>query len=375
MNYRLAVLTVLIMAFTATACSMETHQTKIYFGETVEMQDYEIRYESDAGEAELTFGEWTDTSFLIHEEFRGSEIYEAEGEPFNVSDELKEEILRNGYDEDGRFVELSITGASDVFSSGEISSSTPDNLIISQGESAQIPLTLSNTGFLNQSYDLRAETNSSLSVSYSFQDFNVSDVYIPEGEENSLTALVEVPETAELGRYDLRLVAESEDTELSESFQVEIRGAEVEKDISLDVQESYTQTTAGETIEIPLTVRNGGSLSYVRPGMDEGPVLENVQFDVSVPDGWNYELNPEGYSQIDSRGAERSVLTVEVPENAQTGDFFIEVSASSDETSTEEPVEIRANVREQNQMGIVGVALMVLSLGLLVFVYRKFGRR
>lgn len=375
MKWRYTSLLMVLLLLPSAAYSLDTHDKTVYFGDTVEIGDYEIRYRSEQGQASLTAGRWTGTSFLILKELEGTELYEKEGDRMNLSDELAVTILESGYDDTGRFMEMKIEAPEDVFSSGEISSSTPENLMISQGESAQIPLTIENTGFLNQSYDLRAETNSSLTVSYSFQDFNVSDVYVPAGEQNSLTATVEVSETAQPGRYTLALVANSSETTLRENFQVEVRGAEVEKDISLDVEESYSQTTAGGTIEVPLTVRNGASMGYIHPGMDEGPVLENVEFEVEVPEGWDYQLNPGGYSELASRDIERSMLTVEVPENAETGDYFIDVSVSSEDTSLEEPVQIRANVREQSEMGVVGLILMAVSLGLLIFVYRKFGRR
>jgi uncharacterized membrane protein len=137
------------------------------------------------------------------------------------------------------------------------------------------------------------------------------------------------------------------------------------------LRESYKQAHAGDEIEIPMWVRNEGGLRYDSGGVS----LENVQIDVSTPGGWDHSLSPESIGKLDSRESERVGLTVEIPEDAQTGDFFVEVSASSDETSMEEPEEVRVNIREESGMGVVGVILMAISLGMLIFVYRKFGRR
>lgn len=89
---------------------------------------------------------------------------------------------------------------------------------------------------VNQSFELGYISNSSLKASFSFQDFNVTDVYVPAGEKNSLSAEIEVPENAELGTYELDLTAEA-GTKLSKSFQIEIRGLELEKDISMELEQ------------------------------------------------------------------------------------------------------------------------------------------
>lgn len=374
MDRKLFSLALVLLALTGMATAAEqdySHNQNLYFGNSMEINDYVIEYKSSNDNDQMVrIGRWTGTSFRIIKEIEGIEIYESEGESFEISENISLVIEQTGYDRDGQFVNLTVSAGRDIFSSGEISSSVPDKIIISQGESAEVPLTLSNTGYLNQTYSLRAETNSSLATSFSYQDFNVTNVYVGAGEEESVAATVEVPDTAELGTYDLSLVAENFTT-LSESLQVEVRGAEVERSISLDLRESYKQAQAGDEIEIPMWVRNEGGLRYDSGGVS----LENVQIDVSTPGGWDHSLSPESIGKLDSRESERVGLTVEIPEDAQTGDFFVEVSASSDETSMEEPEEVRVNIREESGMGVVGVILMAISLGMLIFVYRKFGRR
>ena len=374
MDRKLFSLALVLLALTGMATAAEqdySHNQNLYFGNSMEINDYVIEYKSSNDNDQMVrIGRWTGTSFRIIKEIEGIEIYESEGERFEISENISLVIEQTGYDRDGQFVNLTVSAGRDIFSSGEISSSVPDKIIISQGESAEVPLTLSNTGYLNQTYSLRAETNSSLATSFSYQDFNITNVYVGAGEEESVAATVEVPDTAELGTYDLSLVAENFTT-LSESLQVEVRGAEVERSISLDLRESYKQAQAGDEIEIPMWVRNEGGLRYDSGGVS----LENVQIDVSTPGGWDHSLSPESIGKLDSRESERVGLTVEIPEDAQTGDFFVEVSASSDETSMEEPEEVRVNIREESGMGVVGVILMAISLGMLIFVYRKFGRR
>ncbi|MFB6143947.1 MAG: NEW3 domain-containing protein [Candidatus Nanohaloarchaea archaeon] len=370
MKPRLTIFAALLVLSISTV-SATTQQTRLGYGEKLSFQDYEVRYGASNGDTSLTIGRWTDTSFLVIKEIQGIDIYESVGESFRLSANTSIEIVSTGHSDQGRFVKLSISSTEDIFSSGTMTSSTPENLIIQQGESADIPLTLENTGFVNQSYSLGYETNSSLKVSYSFQNFNVTDVYIPAGEQNSVTATVSVPETARIGTHVLRLTA-GKGTELSETFKVEVRGREVEKEISMDIDERFKQVSPGGKIQMPVTVTNGAGFYGVER---EGPELRNVTFNIAVPDGWEYELNPSRFQTLEYRDRRRAMLTVEVPENAQTGDFFVDISVSSNEASLEEPVQLRVNVKQKSKMGYIGVFLMLLSFGMLVVVYRKFGRR
>lgn len=369
--FSLAILCLILISLSA-ASQDYTHDQKLYFGDSIDINDYVIDYNTNRdGQEVLEIGRWTGSSFRIIDEIEGLEIYNSKNENTQISENISLVIERTGYDRDGRFIELNISATKDFFSSGELSSNVPDKIIISQGESANIPLTLENQGYINQTYSLRSETNSSLTTSFSYQDFNVTDVYVPSQEEESVSAKIEVPDAAELGTYDLELVAENFTT-FSEKLQVEIRGAEVERDIELDLRESYTQAESGEELEFDMWVRNrGASYRYDSGGVS----LENVELDAKVPEGWDYSFDTEAIEQLQSRESRRVVLNVDVPDDTQSGDFFVEASASSDKTSMEEPKEVRVNIREKSGMGVVGVLLMALSLGLLIFVYRKFGRR
>jgi len=368
----LAVSIIFTMLLCTVASQSYENDENIYFGEQKEVGDYIIKYEEDNGEEILEVGRWTDTSFHIIKQIDGFDIYEKEGDTLNISENLNMEIGTAGWDKDGRFLNVDIIANKEILSSGEIDSSAPSKIIVSQDDSANVPFTLENTGFLNQTYNLSVETNASVEASFSFQDFNVTEVYVEAGEEESVTANLEVPDSAELGNYKVLLIAENGER-LSEELQMEIRGAEVERSMELDIRENYMAAKPDETKEIPITVRNSAGFGY--RSESTGAALENVEIEVTAPDGWEHDLNPEGFSELDTRERQRSMLTLDVPAEASPGDYFVEISTSSEKASIETPSEIRINVREESGMSSVGLVLMALSLAALIFVYRKFSRR
>ncbi|WP_414838037.1 NEW3 domain-containing protein [Candidatus Nanosalina sp. VS9-1] len=373
MRRKMLVFSVFFLLFSGLVLGQSySHDEKMYFGEQEEIGDYIVEYSSQNGDDVLEIGRWMDTSFRIMDQVENDDIYEREGETLNISENLSIRIGSSGWDRDGRFLNLDIMADKEILSSGEIDSSAPSKIIVSQDDSADIPFTIENTGFLNQTYNLSVDTNASVEASFSFQDFNVTEVYVEAGEEESVTANLEVPENAELGTYKVRLIAQNGE-KLSEEFQMEIRGAEVEREMSLNIRENYMASNPDETKEIPITVRNSAGFGYRDDST--GAALENVEIEVTAPDSWEYDLNPEGFSELDTRERQRSMLTLDVPAEASPGDYFVEISASSDKASIESPSEIRINVREESGMSSVGLVLMALSLAALIFVYRKFSRR
>ena len=377
MRVKLAVLIVLAACFSVFAFAQdESYSEKMYFGEEVELDGYIIELDVERGDDVLKVGRWTGTSFLIMEEVENEDLYDGEGDLIEVSDDLSIELGTHGWDEDGRFLEMEIYSDEDVFSSGEMDSNAPSTVIVSQGDEESLNLNIENTGHLDQTYDLYVDTNATLDASFGFQGFNVSEVFIESGEQESIDVDLEVPETAELGTYDVDIVAEN-GTRLVENMQMEIRGAEIEREIGLDLNENFAAAQPDGTVEVSATVTSGSGMTpgYVGDGATTGVSLENIELDVETPEDWDYDLSPEGFPELGSRDRQQSVLTVEVPADVTPGDYFVEITASSEEASLESPEELRINIREESGMGGVGLLLMAISFGALIFVYRKFSRR
>ncbi len=68
------------------------------------------------------------------------------------------------------------------------------------------------------------------------------------------------------------------------------------------------------------------------------------------------------------------IVQVSVPADANPGDYFVNIEAEADEVDPETS-EVRINVTEETMLRYVGIVLMILSIGSLLGVYRKFGRR
>lgn len=357
-----AILVLVLLIVTPLTAGAETHEIQLDTGETFELDPYIFeydRYSHGDQEQYLKIGENVDGTVWVIEQLTGDAVYDSIGKEINVSDDVAVRVQELGTD-DGPYLDLAVTGPSDVFSSATIDSSAPDRVIATQGSSVDVPLTIENTGMTNQTFQLSAET--SLEVTYGYQGFNVSEVFVGAGETVNLDATVAIPESATTGEHDVALLA-SNTTELSHDIVTEVRGQVMEPEMNFDVGQEYAGITPGEETRFSLSVRNMGE-----------PILSGIEYSITVPDGWEYELRPQGHDELEQYDRGSATLAVDAPADVQPGDHFIEVSASSERTSSDTR-RIRVNVSEQSRMGHIGLVLMGASFLVLVVVFLAFRRR
>lgn len=369
MQYKILVLFALFIASIGCAVAAEEQQLQytedvtIHVGDRVTLGDYVLTYEESSSGRYFEIGRKEGDRLHILTQVRRDELYDHEGRAFNETGEnMSVRLNEIDYDSEGQFLNLTVASGDDVFADARLGSSAPRIVIVSRGDSTTVPLTLENNGLVDQTFQLRAQNNASLRAMFEMQGFNVSELFLGAGETQNMDAKISVPETAPLGTHDVTFMAQNRSTAV-EHIRLSVRGSEKERRLRMDVEQTYTEVQPGQETSIRVTLRNGG-----------GVPLNDISFDVSGPSGWQVEARPQEISRMEQRDRRGTRIRVNAPADAQPGDYFVEVSASSEHASVE-PSEVRVHIREESGLEAVGLVLMVFSLGILVAVYRKFGRR
>lgn len=368
MRHILLLTVTLLLIIPGALGATNSEEVKVYKGETLELGQYRFQY------SDIEYAEETDPTLeVLRKEpgikyglisLRGDEIQNATNQTLTADPSLQFTVLERGRDISGEtrgiYLSLRITSNRSIFSSASMDSTAPDRVIVEQGGQVSIPLTITNDGLRNQTFNLSSDLD--LPVTFGFQDFNVSRVLVETGATQDLTATIDVPESATVGMHSGHLWANNTSS-LKQAIDVEVRGVAAEREMNFDVQQLYAGINPGGSVQIPLNVMNRGQ-----------PPLNEVTVSASGPSDWTTEVRPEEIGELGQYDRQRSTLRIEAPQSVAPGDYFIEVSASSErtESSTER---IRINVSRQSNMGPVGIALMVISLIALVAVYRTFRRR
>lgn len=367
---RLAAFMLLITVLTGTVQATDGYSEtfKLDVGSDIQLGSYELRYYSGSeGDGIFQTGVIKQNGgTLITEQLTGDEIEEAVGEKKVLDSDLNYTIAEAYRGVQGRYLMIQANSSKDVFASANLESDNPQRVLVDQGGTVSFTVQLENTGVVNQTFQLY-NTGEGVSSSFNYQGYNVSQVYVPYGQTRTLNVELSVAENTPVGLTEVGIVAENR-SKASDSVLLSVLEKETqergEPSIDVNLREQYARANPDETLSVPVTVRNSGQIP-----------LDNVEVTVEGPDGWSTEVVPSDFGSLDRYRSGRATLEVDVPADASPGDYFVDVSASSDQIGIEEPKQIRVNITEKSGLRYIGIVIMVLSLAALIFVYRRFGRR
>ena len=233
------------------------------------------------------------------------------------------------------------------------------------GTTFSFSTTLINNGLSAQSYSLSSNAPSGWKVSFvpSDETASVAGIDVESSASQGLTVQVVPPENVEAGEYDISCSAVSASETLSTDLKVVITGT---YGLSLSTPDGRVSfdAHANDDSKVTLNITNTGNVD-----------LQNVSLNSSLPSGWTVTYNVED-NVIDSipAGSTAEVIATVTPgSDAITGDYVATFTAETDEASSS--AEFRVSVKTQTVWGLVAVLIILIVVGGLVYVFRKYGRR
>jgi uncharacterized membrane protein len=171
------------------------------------------------------------------------------------------------------------------------------------------------------------------------------------------TPPAETPE----GSYPITVDASAGDYRATAELVVEVTGS-VEMTLTTPDERLNTTASAGAATDFVVRVINDGTSP-----------LTGVQLSGSGPSEWEITFDPEVIEEVPPGGSMDATAHITPSGNAVAGDYAVTLSASAE--SANESVDIRVGVETPPIWGLIGAALIVATLGGLVWVFRRYGRR
>ncbi len=258
---------------------------------------------------------------------------------------------------------LSVTITS-VNSSATVSAEV-STVIGSLGGSADFSLGIENVQSTDNDYTL-AVNGLPAGWSYAFKasaqsSSQLAEVIVPASSTKNLVLEITPLTTATEGDYNFTAVITGPD------------GVSITRELVLRLKGSVSMTAAsdtysydaqpGKTFTIPVYVTNSG----------KGQALTDVQLSVSAPSGWTVTTSPDQYAGIKAGETQAFTVSVVPPANIVAGDYEVDVDVASDQQSTTKTY--RITVTTSSVIPYIGGAIVLVIVGGLVFMYRKYGRR
>ncbi|WP_186755039.1 COG1470 family protein [Echinicola salinicaeni] len=228
-------------------------------------------------------------------------------------------------------------------------------------ETFRYQATLQNNSGKSQRYKLEAETPDGWRVIFKAMGSQLTSIKLDAGKSENVSIEVRPAYGAKPSKYNIPVYAVTENDSLELKLEAVVEG---NYDLQLTTPSGRLsgEITEGEKSEIHLKVKNTGSLS-----------LNEISLSSSTPPKWDVTFSPSEIKELAPGKTKDVVATLTVPDKTLAGDYvskFTAKNASSTSTAT-----YRMTVKTSMLSGGVGILVIIIAVGFVVYLIRKFGRR
>jgi len=196
-----------------------------------------------------------------------------------------------------------------------------------------------------------------------FDTKQISSIAVKNGSTSDVNVEVQSPQGAKPGEVPISVkVNDDAGNSASVDLKVGIVGS-YKLDLTTPTQQLNTDATAGQAKKVQVTVVNNGTAP-----------IQNVSLSsTGLPSGWTVTYNPDKLDSIDP-GTQRQVEATLTPApKAIAGDYSITLSATSTQASINK--DFRVTVNTPTIWGWVGIGVVVVVVGGLVWLFQSYSRR
>jgi len=188
----------------------------------------------------------------------------------------------------------------------------------------------------------------------------VSEIYIPAGEEKPLYLDLIPPYSVDVGEYNFTAVIDSSARQYEENLTLRLRGSYTMRTY---VKSYRHEINRGDTLTFDMTVSNAGV----------GGALTRIGINMSAPEGWRANVDPASVASLEPGERATVRVTVVPPADIVAGEYKVVALVKSDQAEGED--EFRVVVKEQSYVAILGLLVMVGVAAGLWYMFRRYGRR
>jgi uncharacterized membrane protein len=225
--------------------------------------------------------------------------------------------------------------------------------------------TLTNRTAATQNYALAADPPPGWNVRFRVRGNYATSVTLDSNESETINVTVRSPSRAEADTYHIGIRAVSGNTYDEATLETVIQGQH-DLELTTPTGRLSESVTAGRETTIPLLVRNTGTVPLRNITLGASPPSEwSVEFDIDESENEIFELQPGESRTIDA--------TIRASSRAIAGDYRLGMNASTSEASSN--AAFRVTVNRSIAGGTVGMLFILLVVGGISFMIKKYGRR
>ena len=259
---------------------------------------------------------------------------------------------------------LNVKASTDV--GGDITLTTDSPTLTGPSDSPfTFDLTLNNGSAEDQTVSATATGPSDWTVTTKLSQANAASTVVKAGSSTTITVTATPPTNAPAGHTDINVTATAGTTTIPGKLGIDITGSYSLK-LSTPGDVLSASGSAGSAMSQTLTVANTGTAD-----------LTGVKVTATPPSGWTVTFDPVSIDTIAPNATGTVNATITPSSDAVAGDYVVTFNANngaSGATATGS-ADIRFTVNTSPIWAFVGIAIIVVILGGLFYVFRTYGRR
>lgn len=212
-----------------------------------------------------------------------------------------------------------------------------------------------------QLYSLRAAPPRGWNVVFKPNYKQATAVEVDPGQTQTISVEINPPAMVEAGTFKIPVQAANSTTSAELALEVVVTGY-YDLEVTTPSGLLSAKTTAGKEKQIEMMVQNTGTAE-----------LKNVVLQSSKPRNWEVGFSPDTIPRLAAGENASLTATITADDHAIPGDYVTRITARTQETSSE--ASMRISVKTPLLWGWVGILIIIATIGLIIYLFRKYGRR
>lgn len=212
-----------------------------------------------------------------------------------------------------------------------------------------------------QQYALMAQPPKGWTVAIKPNYKQATSTEVDANETKTITYDVKPSPNVKAGTYKIPVKVVSGTSSAELEFEVVITGT-YELEFDTPSGRLSERMTAGDEKKVELVLRNTGSSR-----------LENLELNASKPKNWEVTFEPKKIEKLEPGKSETVTATIKADKKAIPGDYVVKFTAKNPEVN--ETLSFRVMVKTPLLMGWLGILIIVIALGGVAYLFKKYGRR
>lgn len=221
--------------------------------------------------------------------------------------------------------------------------------------------TLKNQTADQQLYALMAKAPRGWNVIFKPNYKQATSAQVEANSSQNVSIDITPPANVEAGSYKIPVRAATGNTSAELELEVVVTGS-YQMELTTPRGLLSSDVTAGDTKRIELEIKNTGS-----------SLLKDIQLSANKPVDWDVAFEPSKIEMLKAGETATVVAILKASKKALPGDYVTTMMAKTPEVNAD--AQFRIAVKTPMIWGWVGVLIILATIGVVYYLFRKYGRR